>query len=119
MALRARRAGGDWQVFSPQRFGFYGKIPQPQDSNLILVHAVSLGEVRAAQPLVEALLNAGHKVLFTHLTNTGYAEGSRIFNTAIAEGQLMQQWLPYDFPGAAKRFYAHYQPRLIIVIEVK
>lgn len=82
-----------------------------------MVHAVSLGEMRAAQPLVQALLLAGHRVLLTHLTYTGYAEGQRVFNTAIAEGQLIQQWLPYDFPGAAKRFYAHYQPQLIAVIE--
>lgn len=116
MALRARRAGGDWQVFSPLRFGYYNKVVRPEGP-LILVHAVSLGEMRAAQPLVQALLAEGHTILLTHLTHTGYAEGSRIFNSAIAEGKLIQQWLPYDFPGAAKRFYAHYQPHLIIVIE--
>ncbi len=82
-----------------------------------MVHAVSLGEMRAAQPLVQALLSEGHKVLLTHLTYTGYAEGQRAFNKAIIDGQLIQQWLPYDFPGAAKRFYAHYQPQLIAVIE--
>lgn len=82
-----------------------------------MVHAVSLGEMRAAQPLVKALLAKGHVVLLTHLTFTGYAEGKRAFNTAIAKGQLIQQWLPYDFPGAAKRFFACYQPKLVVVIE--
>lgn len=82
-----------------------------------MVHAVSLGEMRAAQPLVKALLAEGYVVLLTHLTFTGYAEGKRAFNTAIANGQLQQQWLPYDFPGAAKRFFACYQPRLVVVIE--
>lgn len=116
MALRARRAGGDWQVFSPLRFGYYGsarKITTP----LVMVHAVSLGEVRASQPLVKALLDEGHTVLFTHLTATGYAEGSQLFAEAIAQGQLIQQWLPYDFPGAVKRFFAYYQPRLVVVME--
>ncbi len=116
MYLRARRSGGKWQVFSPLRFGYYGKTPKPSQP-VVLVHAVSLGEMRAAQPLVQALLDAGHQVLLTHLTYTGYAEGQRAFNTALAHGQLIQQWLPYDFPGAAKRFYAHYQPKLLIVIE--
>lgn len=116
MWLRARRAGGQWQVFSPLRFGFYGKAPAPQGP-YIMVHAVSLGEMRAAQPLVQALLSEGRKVLLTHLTYTGYLEGQRAFNAALAEGQLIQQWLPYDFPGAARRFYAHYRPRLIVVIE--
>ena len=116
MYLRARRVGGKWQVFSPQRFGYYGKTPKPNQP-LVLVHAVSLGEMRAAQPLVQALLDAGHHVLLTHLTYTGYAEGQRAFNAALVSGQLTQQWLPYDFPGAAKRFYAHYEPKLLIVIE--
>ncbi|HHU93871.1 MAG TPA: 3-deoxy-D-manno-octulosonic acid transferase [Alcaligenaceae bacterium] len=116
MSLRARKSGGNWQVFSPLRFGYYGKAKAPAGP-FILVHAVSLGEMRAAQPLVQALLADGHKVLLTHLTYTGYAEGQRAFNQAIADGQLIQQWLPYDFPGAAKRFYAHYQPKLIAVIE--
>lgn len=122
MSLRARRSGGDWQIFSPLRFGYYPKKLAPTDSAakaapLILVHAVSLGEMRAAQPLVKALLAEGHRILLTHLTYTGYAEGRRLFNTAIAEGQVIQQWLPYDFPGAAKRFYAFYQPRLIAILE--
>lgn len=116
MYLRARRVGGKWQIFSPQRFGYYGKTPKPNQP-LVLVHAVSLGEMRAAQPLVQALLDAGHHVLLTHLTYTGYAEGQRAFNAALVSGQLTQQWLPYDFPGAAKRFYAHYEPKLLIVIE--
>lgn len=116
MYLRARRVGGKWQVFSPQRFGYYGKTPKPNQP-LVLVHAVSLGEMRAAQPLVQALLDAGHHVLLTHLTYTGYAEGQRAFKAALVSGQLIQQWLPYDFPGAAKRFYAHYEPKLLIVIE--
>lgn len=116
MSLRAHRAGGQWQVFSPARFGYYGKFERPQISP-IMVHAISLGEMRAAQPLVQALLADGHQVLLTHLTYTGYAEGKRLFNTALAEGQLIQQWLPYDFPGAVKRFYAHYQPKLIAIIE--
>lgn len=116
MYLRARRVGGKWQIFSPQRFGYYGKTPKPNQP-LVLVHAVSLGEMRAAQPLVQALLDAGHHVLLTHLTYTGYAEGQRAFNAALVSGQLIQQWLPYDFPGAAKRFYAHYEPKLLIVIE--
>lgn len=116
MSVRARRSGGQWQIFSPARFGYYGKVTHAKKA-LIMVHAVSLGEMRAAQPLVKALLSEGHHVLLTHLTYTGYAEGKRLFNTAIAEGQLIQQWLPYDFPGAAKRFYARYQPKLIVIIE--
>lgn len=115
MALRARRAGGQWGVMSAERFGRYKKPPQVQRP--VWVHAVSLGETRAAQPLLRALLERGEKVLLTHLTVTGREEGARAFEKEIREGQLEQQWLPYDFPGATARFLEHYQPVVGILIE--
>lgn len=115
MALRARRAGGDWQVFSGERFGRY-----PERSLLVRpvwVHAVSLGETRAIQPFVQAILASGDPVLLTHMTATGRVEGARLFADAIKDGQLVQQWLPYDFPGATQRFVAHYRPRAGALME--
>src|SRR5690606_39581049 len=115
MALRARRAGGEWDVCSGQRFGHY---PKPsQLGKPVWVHAVSLGEMRAAQPLVQALLDQGETVLLTHMTVTGRAEGLRAFEQSIRNGRLLQQWLPYDFPGATTRFMDHYQPCAGILIE--
>lgn len=93
MGLRARRAGGDWQVLSGPRFGFYGALPVPSKAP-VWVHAVSLGETRAAQPLIRALLDQGETVLLTHMTVTGRAEGASAFAVEIASGQLLQQWLP-------------------------
>src|SRR5690606_21496975 len=98
-----------------ERFGRYKKPPQVQRP--VWVHAVSLGETRAAQPLLRALLERGEKVLLTHLTVTGREEGARAFEKEIREGQLEQQWLPYDFPGATARFLEHYQPVVGILIE--
>lgn len=115
MALRARRAGGSWGVMSAERFGRYARpsgLRQP-----VWVHAVSLGETRAAQPLLRALLDRGEHVLLTHLTVTGREEGARAFKREISEGRLEQQWLPYDFPGATARFLAHYSPVTGILIE--
>ena len=115
MAHRARRAGGDWQIFGAERFGAY---PQPWDGESpVWVHAVSLGETRAAQALIAGLIARGERVLLTHTTATGRAEGARLFAAQIAAGQLYQQWLPYDFPGATRHFFQHYQPRLGILIE--
>ena len=115
LMLRARRAGGQWQIFGSERFGSY---TQPWDGEPpVWVHAVSLGETRAAQSLISGLIAAGDRVLLTHTTATGRAEGARLYATDIANGRLMQQWLPYDFPGATKRFFKHYQPRLGILIE--
>lgn len=135
MARRAKRAGGEWQIFSPERFGraapgraASGRAASGQAESSdataagpaqapVWVHAVSLGETRAAQPLLQALLDRGLPVLLTHITATGRAEGARLFADAIARGQLRQAWLPYDFPGATRRFLAAAAPRCGILIE--
>lgn len=115
MALRARRAGGEWQVLSGER---YGRYPGPSTlTSPVWVHAVSLGETRAVQPFVRALLDKGESVLLTHMTATGRAEGQRSFAQAIQSGQLVQQWLPYDFPGPTARFIRHYRPRAGVLME--
>lgn len=118
MWRRARRAGGRWDILSAGRFGgpdgeaAPGALPDP-----VWVHAVSLGETRAAQPLVQALLQRGLPVLLTHTTATGRAEGARLFGDAIAHGQLRQAWLPYDLPGSVARFLDRYAPRCGVLIE--
>ncbi|KNE28302.1 3-deoxy-D-manno-octulosonic acid transferase [Achromobacter spanius] len=121
MARRAKRAGGQWQVFSRERFGHaIGPAVPPHDFSWtapVWMHAVSLGETRAAQPLVQALLDRGLPVLLTHMTATGRAEGQRLFADALSRGQLRQAWLPYDFPGATRRFMRGYQPRCGLLIE--
>lgn len=115
MALRARRAGGHWGVMSRERFGRYRQASTLRKP--VWVHAVSLGETRAALPLLRALLARGDQVLLTHLTVTGRDEGARAFAREIQEGRLVQQWLPYDFPGATARFLQCYDPAVGILIE--
>jgi 3-deoxy-D-manno-octulosonic-acid transferase len=115
MALRARRAGGEWGVCSGARFGRYAKPSNV--TSPVWVHAVSLGETRAAEPFIRALLDQGENVLLTHMTVTGREEGARAFAAAIGEGRLAQEWLPYDFPGSTRRFMAHYRPRAGVLIE--
>src|SRR5690606_7893398 len=115
MALRARRAGGRWEVLDAARFGRYGRTRG--ESGAVWVHAVSLGETRAAQPLIRALLDRGHRVLLTHLTATGWAEGERVYGAERADGRLRQAWLPYDFPGATGRFMRHHRPAVGVLIE--
>jgi 3-deoxy-D-manno-octulosonic-acid transferase len=115
VGLRARRSGGDWQVLGRDRFGFYrGGVSQARP---VWVHAASLGETRAAQPFIQALLDQGDTVLLTHMTVTGRQEGRQVFAQAIAEGRLIQQWLPYDFSCATRRFMQHYRPVVGVLIE--
>ena len=82
MALRARRAGGDPQVFAGERFGRYESASPLKKP--VWVHAVSLGETRAATPFVQALLDKGEPVLLTHFTATGWAEGAGSLTSACS-----------------------------------
>lgn len=117
---KAKRAGGAWEIRSPERFGEYAV----SDSSLpvefqrpIWVHAVSLGETRAAQPLIQALLDQGLAVLLTHMTATGREMGASLFERYIVSGQLKQCWIPYDLPKAVDGFFEYWQPRCGILIE--
>lgn len=115
VSLRARRSGGNGKTLVPERFGKYPKASTQVKP--VWVHAVSLGETRAAHPLLRSLLDSGKQVLLTHMTVTGRAEGLRAYKDEIATGQLVQQWLPYDFPGAMARFLKYYDPSVGVLIE--
>lgn len=112
---RARSSFFSWQPWAAERFARY---PQPWDGpSPIWVHVASVGEVRAAKPLVRALVLQGHRVVLTHFTPTGWAEGQRVLADEIRQGQVSQQWFPYDFEGAMRRFLRHFNPSLIVLIE--
>lgn len=82
----------------------------------VWLHAVSLGETRAAAPLIDQLRQrqSGLRLLLTHTTATGRAAGRAL----LREGDA-QTWLPIDTPGAVRRFYAHWQPRLGLLMETE
>jgi len=112
---RAKGGFGAWQPWAAERFGRY---PQPWDAaQPIWVHTVSVGEVRAAKPLIQALALKGQPIILTHFTPTGRAEGQRLLAEEIRRGQVWQQWVPYDLPGAMRRFWRQYKPSLVILIE--
>ncbi len=80
------------------------------------IHAVSLGETHAAAALVKALRerNATLKFLFTHSTATGREAG-----VALLKSGDVQAWLPYDTPGAVRRFLRAHRPRLGVLMETE
>lgn len=80
------------------------------------VHAVSVGETRAAQPLVAALLarHPDHRVLLTHGTPTGRETGEQLFGDRVARA-----YLPYDLPWAVSRFLQAWRPRAGILMETE
>lgn len=91
--------------------------PLAQASGRIWLHAVSLGETRAAQPLVQALLDQGCTLLLTHMTATGRAMGQQLFVEALESGQLRQAWIPFDLPEAVQGFLNYWRPRCGLIME--
>jgi len=77
---------------------------------------VSVGETRAAAPLVEALKqrHPSHNILVTHMTPTGRATSRELFADRVE-----RVWLPYDLGFAVRRFLAHYRPEMGIVLETE
>lgn len=102
-----------------ERFGLYRPIPLNQTQSLIWVHAVSVGETRAAEPLINALLAAypQHAILLTHMTPAGRATGQALFGHATS--RVMQSWLPYDTGWMTGRFLRHFAPRLCVLMETE
>ncbi len=97
----------------PERFGYY---TQKSGAPLIWLHAVSVGETRAAEPLVRALRARypQHRILLTHMTPTGREAGEQLFGENV-----VRCYLPYDYPGAVRRFLDHFRPRIGIVMETE
>ena len=93
-----------------------GRFSGPVPDRLIWLHAVSLGETHASQPLVEALLSAfpGHAILLTHATPTGRAAGRKLFGDRV-----VQAWLPWDYPFAVRGFLRHFRPEIGILMETE
>lgn len=104
---------GHWR----ERLGFYGERMASMPT--IWLHAVSVGETRATEPLVGALLAAypGSRILMTHMTPTGRATGQQLF--AKHGARYMQAYLPYDTGFMVRRFIHHFAPRICILMETE
>ncbi|MHC5225994.1 3-deoxy-D-manno-octulosonic acid transferase [Ignatzschineria sp. LJL83] len=98
------------------RFGF-----QKVDPADLLIHAVSLGEVRAVTPLVKRLLAdfPNKKILFTATTLTGSEQIQRSFKEALASGQLAHTYLPLDFGPSVAHFLQKVSPKATLIMETE
>lgn len=96
-----------------ERFGHYS---QSSSTAWVWVHAVSLGETRAAAILLKELRDQipGMKLLLTHGTATGREEGTKL----LRDGDI-QVWQPWDNATSTLAFFAHFKPRIGIVMETE
>ena len=109
---RGRREPG-YREGIEERFGFYG-ADRPE--KVIWVHAVSVGEARAAAPLVRALKAAypDHTLLMTGTTAAGRETVKQVYGES-----LLSIYLPYDYPESVKSFLERFRPRLGILMETE
>lgn len=91
----------------------------PAGAPRIWVHAVSVGETRAAQPLIERLARDLPEAVFvlSHMTPTGRAVGQSI--VAALPGRVTQRYLAYDLPCAVARFLRETQPAVGVIMETE
>ena len=113
---RGRKEPG-YRAHWAERLGFYEALEPARMT--FMVHAVSVGETRAAEPLVEALLAnwPDSRVLLTHMTPTGRATGRALF--AKHGARVIQSYLPYDTGFMVGRFLRHFAPRICILMETE
>jgi 3-deoxy-D-manno-octulosonic-acid transferase len=116
---RRGRAEPGYLVNIEERFGRY-RQPAVQtttsEQKFVWIHAVSLGETRAAVVLIAALRERlpSMKLLLTHGTATGRAEGEKLLQTGD-----VQVWQAWDTKAVTERFIQHFQPRMGIMMETE
>ena len=96
-----------------ERYVAYAQPAQPID---VWLHAVSVGEVNAAIPVVEALRKRHPQLrwLVTTITPTGSERVRALWGDSV-----QHVYAPYDLPGAVARFLKHFRPRLALVMETE
>lgn len=118
LARRGQQESGYLEAVD-ERFGHYTQ-PAETASELLWVHAVSLGETRTAAMLLKALRAQypALRWLLTHGTATGREEGRALLKSIGQPGDV-QVWQPWDSPAAVARFFSHFKPRLGLLMETE
>lgn len=113
---RRGRIEPGYLVAVEERFGRYVEPGPDSTGDYIWVHAVSLGETRAAAGLIDRLRERwpAMRLLLTHGTATGRAAGA----TLMRAGDV-QVWQPWDTPGNVRRFLHQFRPRIGILMETE
>ncbi len=97
-----------------ERFGIFSWSKKSKP--VIWIHAVSVGEVKAATPIIHNLLSQypQYSILVTTVTPTGFQTVRELFSNEISH-----LYLPYDLPVAVRKFIEKIKPELIITMETE
>jgi 3-deoxy-D-manno-octulosonic-acid transferase len=109
---RGFRNSNYWRRW-PERFGF---VTSTDNTETIWIHAVSVGEVRAAEPLVKSLLHhyPDHHIHVTTMTPTGSVQVQQSFSNNVSHC-----YVPYDYPASVRRFIRRIKPKILITMETE
>ena len=93
-----------------------GRFPAPDIEDSLWIHAVSVGEVQASEPLVKALLRDRPElpVVITTTTPTGSERVRRLFGERVRH-----VYFPYDVPFAIEGFLKRMKPRMLVMMETE
>ena len=94
----------------------YASYPESGRRPCVWLHAVSVGEVNAAAPVVDALRRQRPDIrwVITTITPTGSQRVRALWGDAVDH-----VYLPYDVPGSAGRFLDHFRPSLALILETE
>jgi 3-deoxy-D-manno-octulosonic-acid transferase len=111
MLWRGLRDRSYWTNFG-ERFGFGASLPPGS----VWIHAVSVGEVQAAAALVTTLRERYPNIslVVTTLTPTGATRARTLFKDVA-----QVRYIPFDLPGAVRRFFKRVEPRLAVIFETE
>jgi 3-deoxy-D-manno-octulosonic-acid transferase len=112
LVWRALRYSEYWHRW-PERFGFVTRL---RGVRTLWVHAVSVGEVRSAAPLVGALVERypKHRIVVTTMTPTGSKQVRDLFGDSVSHC-----YVPFDFPDAVRRFLNRVRPEAAVIAETE
>ena len=108
----------DYLKYWGERYGFYSASTKKiwGARKILWIHAVSVGETKAAIPLIKLFLKKypRHYLLITHGTPTG-----RATSIDIKDSRISRIYLPFDTPDATKRFLSTFKPEMGLLLETE
>ncbi|STZ10087.1 3-deoxy-D-manno-octulosonic-acid transferase [Moraxella caviae] len=100
------------------QFGRFSQGLPAGNGRLIWCHAVSLGEINTAFPMLKILLNQGFRLWITSTTQTGFARTAALFADELGKS-VNHSFVPVDSAPVVRRFLRHVQPALAVFIETE